>query len=74
MVNETCKFPFIWREKEYHTCTNVGDYNGKKFWCPTVTGDIRADKDSKTWGYCSDDCPRHESKIRILSYLMHYYH
>ena len=74
VVNETCKFPFIWREKEYYTCTNVGDYNDKRFWCPTEVGDIIADKDSKTWGYCSDDCPVHESKIKFLSYLINYSH
>ena len=74
MVNSECQFPFYWREKEYDTCTNVGDYNDGRFWCPTVIGDAMVERDSKTWGYCSDDCPTHEGKLKILSCLIHYNH
>jgi len=67
VVNKKCVFPFIWRGKKYETCTNVGRKNKGKFWCPTSTGDINVTKSSKTWGFCSDDCPRHQDHCYAIS-------
>jgi len=67
VANEDCVFPFVWRQKVYKTCTNVGKSNKGKFWCPTLTGDLNVTQDSKTWGYCSDSCPQHEDHCYAIA-------
>merc|ERR1711998_663349 len=48
IVSGKCKFPFMYKNKEYSDCLDTG-HGG---WCPvslTKTGRV------KTWGYCVDD-------------------
>uniref|UniRef100_A0A803T6M6 Fibronectin type-II domain-containing protein n=1 Tax=Anolis carolinensis TaxID=28377 RepID=A0A803T6M6_ANOCA len=47
--NDPCVFPFIYRDRTFHTCTNENSEDGR-FWCAT-TGNY--DKD-KQWRYCAE--------------------
>ncbi|XP_075394097.1 72 kDa type IV collagenase [Tenrec ecaudatus] len=44
---EFCKFPFLFNDKEYHSCTDTGRSDGF-FWCSTT---YNFDKDGK-YGFC----------------------
>ena len=43
-----CKFPFVYKGKEYRHCTTAGFKNHAVLWCATTTD---YDKD-KLWGHC----------------------
>ena len=62
----------MWRGKKYDRCTKVGTHNGGRFWCPTERGPQNTTKDSKNWGYCSDQCPKHEGNRETISYCILY--
>lgn len=45
-----CKFPFIFKNREYYSCTTSGRKDGLE-WCSTTTN---FDKDKK-WGFCASE-------------------
>ena len=46
-----CKFPFIYKNVKYKSCTNI---THNKYWCATT---VNATNHLTSWGYCSDSCP-----------------
>uniref|UniRef100_A0A674JZS4 Fibronectin type-II domain-containing protein n=1 Tax=Terrapene triunguis TaxID=2587831 RepID=A0A674JZS4_9SAUR len=46
---QCCIFPFVYKSRLYHSCTNAGDKMGN-FWCAT-TQNYNQDK---LWSYCPD--------------------
>lgn len=49
--NTPCVFPFIFNLKTYHSCTDIGDENGK-LWCATLVDKSR-NHVRGNWGYCN---------------------
>lgn len=48
-----CKFPFIYKDKEYNECTKAGSLYGKRSWCSTkVNEEDNKSYISGEWGYC----------------------
>jgi len=43
----TCYFPFVYRGRQYDTCTTADGYDP---WC-------YIDSNFENWGYCNSDCP-----------------
>merc|ERR1711962_1960587 len=43
----TCYFPFVYRGRQYDTCTTADGYDP---WC-------YVDSNFENWGYCNSDCP-----------------
>jgi hypothetical protein len=57
----------------YKRCTKEGIDDGK-FWCPTVEGVSEYKNDSKTWGFCHENCPRHEGHFLSLEIILKYFY
>ena len=49
--NTPCVFPFIFNLQTYHSCTDIGDDNGK-LWCATLV-DQSGNHVRGNWGYCN---------------------
>ena len=59
-AKNTCKFPFIYKNIRYDSCTK----KKKNFWCATT---VDAENKRTSWGYCNDLCPTDESwNIKIV--------
>ena len=52
-----CKFPFIYKNVTYNSCTKM---NRDEFWCAAT---VDATNHATSWGYCSDSCPKEEDGI-----------
>ena len=58
--NKTCKFPFIFKGKEYKKCTKVGTKKGKNGdlqgpdWCATSV-DRNRKYVKRSWGNCNEE-------------------
>ena len=54
--NKPCALPFRYKGKQYQTCTDRSDPDGK-FWCSTKV-DVNGKHVSKAgeWGYCPEGC------------------
>ena len=52
--DEICIFPFIYKEKSYHSCTKVG-YD--RFWCSTDLNKTNPNYSQGNWGVCKNTCP-----------------
>ena len=50
-----CKFPFIYKDKKYHSCTNEDSNDG--FWCATSV-DENGEYQDNEWLYCDNLCKR----------------
>ena len=50
-----CKFPFIYKDVTYNSCTKM-DRN--KLWCATT---VDATNQKTSWGYCTDSCPMEDT-------------
>ena len=61
-AKNTCKFPFIYKNIRYDSCTKKK--KKKNFWCATT---VDAENKRTSWGYCNDLCPTDESwNIKIV--------
>ena len=52
--DENCIFPFIYKEKSYHSCTKFG-YD--QFWCSTDVNNTNPNYSQGKWGLCKKTCP-----------------
>ena len=50
-----CRFPFIYKNKKYHSCINEDSNNG--FWCATSVDENGQYQDNE-WLYCENSCER----------------
>jgi len=53
-THKSCKFPFVYQEQIFYTCTTVD--NGHQPWCATEVNDEGHHIIGK-WGICSNSCP-----------------
>ena len=55
-----CKFPFVYKNETYKSCTKK---DRDKFWCAAT---VDATNVTTSWGYCNDLCPMEEDNTHHL--------